>query len=151
MNEWKKKTKYFLVALLCLLTFNGNVNALSVNNYNIVNSASINNTLTGMVMPAEEDKCESLFGDPDNCDKKCPAYWMQWILNAMKYVAIGALLLFVTMDFAKALISNDKDALKKAGTTAIKRFIYCVLLFFLPIIVDLIMSMFGAYGTCGIG
>ena len=46
---------------------------------------------------------------------------------------------------------NDKDALKKAGSRALKRFIYCVLLFFLPTIVSLIMTMFGAYGTCGIG
>ena len=76
---------------------------------------------------------------------------MQWILNVMKYIAIVALLALVTMDFFKALVSNDKDALKKAGSTAAKRFIYCVMIFFLPIIVDLIMSLFGAYGTCGIG
>lgn len=44
-----------------------------------------------------------------------------------------------------------KNALKKAGNKALKRFIYCVLLFFLPTIISLIMTMFGAYGTCGIG
>ena len=69
----------------------------------------------------------------------------------MKYVAIVALLVLVTTDFVKAVASNDKDALKKAGTTAIKRFIYCVLLFFLPSIISLLMTLFGAYGTCGIG
>ena len=46
---------------------------------------------------------------------------------------------------------NDKDALKKASNTAIKRFIYCILLFFTPMIVEFLMSLFGAYGTCGIG
>lgn len=93
--------------------------------------------------------CESIFGD--STDSQYPAYWMQWILNIMKYVAIAALLILSTFDFIKALVSNDKDALKKAGMTTAKRFIFVVILFFLPIIVDFIMHLFGAYGTCGIG
>ena len=93
--------------------------------------------------------CESIFGHPT--DSQYPAYWMQWILNIMKYVAIAALLILSTFDFIKALVSNDKDALKKAGMTTAKRFIFVVILFFLPIIVDFIMHLFGAYGTCGIG
>lgn len=92
--------------------------------------------------------CVSYFGSPEDPD--CTAYWMQWILNIIKYVAIAALLILSTVDFIKALVSNDKDALKKAGVTTAKRFIFCVLLFFLPIIVDFIMSLIGAYGTCGI-
>lgn len=95
------------------------------------------------------DSCNSYFGDPE--DSQYPAYWMQWILNIIKYVAIAALLCLSTVDFIKALVSNDKDALKKAGMTTAKRFIYVVILFFLPIIVDFIMRLFGAYGTCGIG
>lgn len=95
------------------------------------------------------DDCNSYFGDPD--DSQYPAYWMQWILNIIKYVAIAALLVLSTVDFIKALVSNDKDALKKATMTTAKRFIYVVILFFLPIIVDFIMRLFGAYGTCGIG
>ena len=93
--------------------------------------------------------CNTYFGDPT--DSQYPAYWMQWILNVIKYVAIAALLVLSTVDFIKALISNDKDALKKAGMTTAKRFIFVVILFFLPIIVDFIMRLFGAYGTCGIG
>lgn len=93
--------------------------------------------------------CNSYFGDPT--DSQYPAYWMQWVLNVMKYVAIAALLVLSTIDFIKALISNDKDAIKKAGMTTAKRFIFVVILFFLPIIVDFIMRLFGAYGTCGIG
>lgn len=92
--------------------------------------------------------CDNIFGDPNDID--CTAYWLQWILDIIKYVAIAALLILSTFDFIKAIISNDKDALKKAGTTAAKRFIFVVILFFLPIIIDLIMRLFGAYGTCGI-
>ncbi len=93
-------------------------------------------------------ECDSIFGDPTNCG--CPAYWIQWVLTVMKYVAIGALLIFTTLDFIKALVANDKDALQKAITTVSKRFIFCVIIFFLPIIIDFFMSLIGAYGTCGI-
>ena len=93
--------------------------------------------------------CSYLFGDPDNSNNI--AYWLQWSMNLIKYIGIIALFLLSTVDFVKALIANDQDAIKKAGTTAMKRFIYCVLLFFLPIIVDYAMTLLGAYGTCNIG
>ena len=99
-------------------------------------------------MVAVGEKCPAL-GDPTN--SQYPAYWLQEALNIMRYIAIVALLVLVTIDFVKAVASNDKDALKKAGSTAIKRFIYCVLLFFVPIVIKIVMTMFGVYSSCGIG
>ena len=93
--------------------------------------------------------CNTLLGDPD--DKESPAYWLQLGLNVMKYIGIIALLGLSTMDFLKATVSGDKDAIKKATTTTAKRFIFVVILFFLPILIEVIMKLFGAYGTCGIG
>ena len=52
------------------------------------------------------------------------------------------LLSFSIADFFKAIVSNDKDALKKAGSTTVKRFIYCVIIFFLPIIIDFLLDLF---------
>lgn len=95
--------------------------------------------------------CSALFGNPDDPNKKDLAYWLQWILNVMKYIAIIALLVLSTLDFFKAIIEEDKATLKKTGLKTAKRFVFAVLMFFLPIIVDLIMTMLGAYGTCGIG
>lgn len=94
-------------------------------------------------------ECQTIFGDPTDID--CPAYWIQWILNIMKYIAIAALLVLSIFDFIKALISNDNDAMKKAITTTAKRFVFCVIIFFLPILVDFLMELFGASGTCGMG
>lgn len=93
--------------------------------------------------------CEGLLGNPE--DSNALAYWIQWMLNIIKYIAIIALLILSTMDFIKAIVSGDKDALKKASITTIKRFLFAVLIFFLPIIVEVIMKLFGAYGTCNIG
>ena len=95
------------------------------------------------------NSCEGLLGDPN--DHRAPAYWLQWILNIMKYVAIAALLILSLVDFIKALVSDDKDSVKKASMTTAKRFIYCVLIFFAPIILDFLMELLGLYGSCGLG
>lgn len=100
---------------------------------------------------AGSDKCDYLLGDPNDPKKQDLAYWIQWCLDIIKYAAIIALLIFSTIDFVQALIKDDKDAIKKAATKALKRFVFAVLIFFLPIIVEVLMKVFGAYGTCGIG
>lgn len=137
MKKGIKKILFLSITFLFLFSFSLNVNA-----------SVIENDFTRNIVVAAGDNCPAL-GNPE--DSQYPAFWLQEALNIMRYIAIVALLVLVTIDFVKAVASNDKDALKKAGSTAIKRFIYCVLLFFVPIIVKIIMTMFGAYGSCGIG
>lgn len=139
-----KLTKICFLSVTFLFLFLININVRA----SVLEKINVKNELVRVVVSAENENCPA-FGDPNA--EADPAYWIQWILDLMKYVAIIALLVLIISDFLKALVENDKDALKKAGNKALKRFIYCVLLFFLPTIVSLIMTMFGAYGTCGIG
>ena len=139
-----KLTKICFLSVTFLFLFLININVRA----SVLEKINVKNDLVRVVVSAENVNCPA-FGDPNI--ETDPAYWIQWILNLMKYMAIIALLVLVISDFLKALVENDKDALKKAGSKALKRFIYCVLLFFLPTIISLIMTMFGAYGTCGIG
>lgn len=151
MKKRFRKILFFSITFLFLFSFSLNVNA-SVKEYDsVVEIAKADNSLSKNFSVAKTDVCESLLGDPDDCNEECPAYWIQWGLNLMKYIAIVALLLLVTVDFLKAVVSSDKDALKKAGSTSIKRFIYCVLIFFVPIIVKLILDLMGIYGSCSVG
>ena len=152
------KDKMFIVSIL-LLSFFCFVSPLNVKaeEDNIFESERLFAESTGDGTCQSTTLCDNVLGDPEkaiilvlSCDPDCTAYWLQWILDIIKYIAIAALLVLSTFDFIKAIISNDKDALKKAGTTAAKRFIFVVILFFLPIIIDLLMRLFGAYGTCGI-
>lgn len=139
-----KLTKICFLSVTFLFLFLININVRA----SVLEKINVKNDLVRVVVSAENENCPA-FGDPDI--ETDPAHWIQWTLDLMKYIAIIALLVLVISDFLKALVENDKDALKKAGSRALKRFIYCVLLFFLPTIVSLIMTMFGAYGTCGIG
>ncbi len=139
-----KLTKICFLSVTFLFLFLININVRA----SVLEKINVKNDLVRVIVSAENENCPA-FGDPNI--ETDPAYWIQWILNLMKYMAIIALLVLVISDFFKAIVENDKDALKKAGSKALKRFIYCVLLFFLPTIISLIMTMFGAYGTCGIG
>ena len=139
-----KLTKICFLSVTFLFLFLININVRA----SVLEKINVKNDLVRVVVSAENENCPA-FGDPDIVTD--PAHWIQWTLDLMKYIAIIALLVLVISDFLKALVENDKDALKKAGATALKRFIYCVLLFFVPIFVKIIMEFFGAYGTCGIG
>ncbi len=92
--------------------------------------------------------CSGLLGDPD--DANFPAYWLQLALEIIRYAAIIALVGLSTADFVKAIVAQDQDALKKATQTTIKRFIYAVMIFFIPILLELVMNFFGVYGTCSL-
>ena len=138
-----------LLGCVIILSFFCFLNTVSASSLNLFPSAiGVDTSSSDGKCGAGSGKCQAILGDPSDVD--CPAYWLQWILNVMKYVAIAALIVLSMVDFIKATVSNDKDALKKAGVTAAKRFCFAVILFFLPIIIDYIMSLFGAYGTCGI-
>ncbi len=96
----------------------------------------------------EDMDCYGMLGMPE--DPNSPAYWLQLALKIMRYIAIAALLVLSTIDFVMAITKQDNDALKKAIQTTIKRFIFAVLLFFVPLLTEFIMDFFGVYGTCAL-
>lgn len=129
-----KKIKTFLVIstiISALFCFNMEIKANTIQN---ITQVAANN-------------CDTLLGDPTVPNH--PAYWIQKGLDLIKYAAIVCLLLLSIAEFLKAIVSNDKDAIKKAGTKSLKRFIYCTIIFFLPILINFILELFELTGTCG--
>lgn len=66
---------------------------------------------------------------------------LQTVFDWVKFLAPTLLLLFGSLDFGKAVISNDNDALKKATSNFVKRAIAAVAIFFLPLIVKLLLNI----------
>ena len=99
----------------------------------------------------EANTCGSILGDVHDSDD--PAYYLNFAFNIIKYAAIVILLVFTVLDFAKAIVSSDNDALKKALKKAIKRIIICVVIFFLPILIEFVLELLGVVEDpiCGIG
>lgn len=97
---------------------------------------------------AEAD-CEGILGD-DLLDLINKVFrWIQ-IIAPIFVIIMGSI------DFAGAILQDDKDALKKASSKFVKRLIIAVALFFIPMILDFILNIFNditgaASSTCGIG
>ena len=70
------------------------------------------------------------------------------ILNRIiKYIRIAApilLIVFGIMDFGKAVLSDEKEELKKATSKFMKRAIIVVVIFFVPLIVQLLIDAFNS-------
>jgi hypothetical protein len=64
---------------------------------------------------------------------------------------VGPILALVLggVDFAKATLASDESALKKAGSNFAKRIIAAILLFLLPLIINLVLSIAFNAGTFG--
>ena len=89
-----------------------------------------------------EVKCDSLFSNEIKAD-------LENILKIMRIAAPLVVILFTTFEFISAMVSNDKEALNKAASKLVKRLVLVVLLFFLPMILNLLLSFIDAkYSTC---
>ena len=89
------------------------------------------------------DEGEDVYG----CDV-VPEEIRKWIgisLNFIKYIALILVIVLGTIDFIKAAGSGEPDAMKKAGQTFMKRVIAVIILFLLPMIVDLILNLINLY------
>lgn len=93
---------------------------------------------------------------PDRCrDRaKCPAgayqdtaYYLQIVLNIIKYVGVIACIAFTVIDFFKELLSEDKEGYKKVVNKGIKRLVYAVIIFVLPILVMELLKLLDIAGA----
>lgn len=72
------------------------------------------------------------------------------IAQGIMIIAPIILLVMGTIDMTKAVAASDEKAIKTAVSTLLKRFIICIIILLLPIIVNLIMgwTKFGDLTAC---
>ena len=82
-----------------------------------------------------------------------------FISEIMGYIRIlvpALLIIFGAIDFGSVVVSENKDAMSKAGAKFVKRCICGVAIFFVPLIVKVLLDISGISGTlvddpmCGI-
>lgn len=98
----------------------------------------------------EDLSCDTLLGDKTKDGDEAPIYWIDLGFNVIKYIAIIALIVLSTIDFMKAVVAQDNDALQKAIRTTVKRLIFAVMIFFLPILVDFVLEVLEISGSCNV-
>jgi hypothetical protein len=128
----KGKKKYFILLFILVILFLGATNVFAAE-----------------MTPEEfQANCDAIFGNPGT--PGTVAYYIQLVLNIIKYVGVVLVIVLTVVDFVKALLGEEKDMYKPLARKAIKRTIYAVLLFLMPSIVKGILTLIDVYGTCGI-
>ena len=129
-----KKSKLFITFLI--------INVILLIGSNNVLANTTNNNNMALLANEAEVKCDSLFSNEIKAD-------LENILKIMRIAAPLVVILFTTFEFISAMVSNDKEALNKAASKLVKRLVLVVLLFFLPMILNLLLSFIDAkYSTC---
>ncbi len=97
------------------------------------------------------DGCaNTLLGDTG--DPNSVAWLLQQILDFIKVIGPILVVILSSIDFAKVIIKSDDEAMAKAQKKLIIRLILAALLFFIPVLVTVLLDLFGltSSGTCGL-
>lgn len=139
------KVSMLLIIFLSILTFSFNTGVYAQSNIYILDD----NECTGDSCPLKNtsEVCPA-FGDPK--DSESFAYLLQSIFNYVKFAGILLAIIMTVKDLFSAVAEQKADTFQKLGNKTIKRVIYAVLIFMLPIIINFVFSIVGLYGTCAI-
>lgn len=113
----------------------------NVEDANLVTS-QISNKANFNLPTGNLNKCEELISD----DLKDV---IDIVLNVVRVAAPILLIILTAVDFGQIVISNDKDAMPKAISKAVKRAIAALVIFFIPFLVDLIIKWLNDYSGIG--
>ena len=69
------------------------------------------------------------------------------MFNVIKIVGPVIVIVLSSIDFAKVIIKNDDEAMAKAQKKLIIRLILAASLFFIPLLVELALNIFGLTGS----
>ena len=97
------------------------------------------------------DDCNGgLLGNPN--DENSVAWLLQKIFDYTKVIGPILVVILSSIDFLKVIFNGDDDAMKKAQKKLGTRLVLALLLFFIPTIVQVLLSTFKIMGdpTCGI-
>ena len=109
--------------------------------------ASNSTLINVMEITTESEECGA-FGNPNT--NGTFAYYMQKVFDIMKFAGIVIAIIMSIKDILIAVADQKMELYKKLISKTIKRVIYAVLIFFLPVFLNLLFSIVGLYGTCGI-
>ncbi len=127
------KKSIYIVLLLLLLG--------SIIIPNEVKAKNIDNFFQVGTKLGDISECKTILGDVQ--DEKSVAWLVQKILNYIKILGPTLAIILSSIDFAKAIVTSDDDSMKKAQSKFLKRMVAAVLLFFVPMLTEILLGLFG--------
>lgn len=143
------KMKLSIIYILFMTIFT----IIPSNTYAVGVSTSTNVNSYAQILDGETIDCNgdnSLLGNVN--DEKSVAWLLQKLLNYIKILGPSIAIVLGSIDFIKAIVSSDEENMKKTQKRFINRLIAATLLFFIPLIVELLLGLFGftTNVTCGL-
>ena len=102
----------------------------------------------------KEKVCDAIFGDINYAgetdvdtngngyiDPPSLAYLINSVLKYIRIIVPILIILLGSLDFAKAVVAGKEDEMRKAQKTFVKRVIAGIIVFFVPVIVNLVMQL----------
>ncbi len=110
------------------------------------------NAFGAVQIDADYFSCDTLFYDADGNETTLKLFFDD-LFFLIRIVTPVLVIILTTIDYMKAIASSNADATKKANERTIKRLVVGLLIFFLPLLLEILFELFGLYniGTCGIG
>lgn len=149
-----KYKSYIIVLLIAMVLGIGKTYAVNINSQGNI-SMHGSNEIIQKYTPINTLKitCKGLFGS-----KKDPDSLRSLINEILQYPRIIVPILVIGLgiiDLSKAVLASKEDEMKKAQSTFVKRLIIGVAFFFIPLFVDIIMTLAdivwnGMYTSCNI-
>ena len=142
----RAKLIILFISLLCLFALTPNkVSAANYKSYGS-NFYVLEDETTTSETTTSETTTSSVLGTEEVCDDTLKEFIQKYWKMIM--IFSPALVILMTMiDFFKAIIASDSDAIKKAANSTFKRTLAFVFLMFLPLIIETVSSWFGI-GVC---
>jgi hypothetical protein len=75
---------------------------------------------------------------------------IHYIINILRWAVVIILLVMVTMDFLKGMMGKSDDEMRKHSSTAVKRVIWAVVVFFIPLLIKTLFAKAGINGGNGL-
>lgn len=143
------KMKLSIIYILFMTIFT----VIPSNTYAFGVSTNTNTNSYVQILDGETIDCNgdnSLLGNVN--DEKSVAWLLQKLLNYIKILGPSIAIVLGSIDFIKAIVSSDEENMKKTQKRFINRLIAATLLFFIPLIVELLLGLFGftTNVTCGL-
>ena len=132
------------------LSVDSAISSVSENIYVLEGMDDINDIIDDGDQQQDCTGANSIFGDPN--DPISVAWLIQLMLNIIKVAGPILVILLSSIDFIRVIVKSDDEAMAKAQKKLIMRLILAVLLFLIPVIVQVLLGIFGITSdpTCGI-
>ena len=98
-------------------------------------------------------KCNKIFKKNNSDEFNDLGQFLQDLFLGIRILAPALVIILSTMDYIKAIANSSQDDLKKVNKKTVKRVIAGLIVFFVPLLLDVLFNIFGIYdlSTCGIG